>query len=244
MYRRVDNSRLVSFTVCAWERVYATNLSRLQRETSKRHKREAHSVLTTAILLPQSLSCYWGKIVSLRMLTNLMLADLRLTTAQQRTIGQDLPSDLYGLPTYFHSAARSRIGRTKRFIDTASILWHIQPSGFFLPSLNKCKCCFSETHNVITFSALQIVVITFTIENAWGHWSLVFRICCEVVQELSGLFHCGKRVMSTRIIAPERDQRPETHASSGPHVIVSAYGDRWLPGAPKRRIAPTGHRVL
>jgi hypothetical protein len=29
------------------------------------------------------------------MLTNLRLADLRLTTAQQRTTGQDLPSDLY-----------------------------------------------------------------------------------------------------------------------------------------------------
>jgi hypothetical protein len=33
--------------------------------------------------------------VSLRMLTNLRLADLRLTTAQQRTTGQNLPSDLY-----------------------------------------------------------------------------------------------------------------------------------------------------
>jgi hypothetical protein len=89
-YRRADNSRPVSFTVSAWERVYATNLSRLQRETSKRHMGEAHSVLTTAILIPQRLSCYWGKIVSLR-----MLAYLRLTTAQQRTIGQNLPSELY-----------------------------------------------------------------------------------------------------------------------------------------------------
>jgi hypothetical protein len=33
--------------------------------------------------------------VSLRMLTNLRLPDLRLTPAQQRTTGQDLPSDLY-----------------------------------------------------------------------------------------------------------------------------------------------------
>jgi hypothetical protein len=33
--------------------------------------------------------------VSLRMLTTLMLADLRLTTAQQRSISQNLPSDLY-----------------------------------------------------------------------------------------------------------------------------------------------------
>jgi hypothetical protein len=33
--------------------------------------------------------------VSLRMLTNLRLADLRLITAQQRTSGQNLPSDLY-----------------------------------------------------------------------------------------------------------------------------------------------------
>jgi hypothetical protein len=51
--------------------VYATNLSRLQRETreteseretSKRPVGEADSVLITAILLPQHLSCYWGKI--------------------------------------------------------------------------------------------------------------------------------------------------------------------------------------
>jgi hypothetical protein len=41
----------------------------------------ARSVLTTAILLPQRLSCYWGKTVSLRMATNLRFADLRLTTA-------------------------------------------------------------------------------------------------------------------------------------------------------------------
>jgi hypothetical protein len=68
-----------------------------ERETSKRHVGEAHSVLITAILLPQRLSCYWGKIVSLRMLTNLKLADLRLTTAQQRSTGQNLPSDPYVL---------------------------------------------------------------------------------------------------------------------------------------------------
>jgi hypothetical protein len=41
----------------------------LHRETNKRHVGEARSVLTAAILLPQRLS-YWGKIVSLRMLTN------------------------------------------------------------------------------------------------------------------------------------------------------------------------------
>jgi hypothetical protein len=74
----------------------ATNLSRLQRETSKRHVGEAHSVLTTAILLPQRLGCYC-KIVSLRMLTNLRLSDFRLATAQQRTTGQNLPSVLYFL---------------------------------------------------------------------------------------------------------------------------------------------------
>jgi hypothetical protein len=94
LYRRADNSGPVSFTVSAWEWVYATNLSRLQRETSKRHVGEAHSALTTVIQFPQRLSCYWGKIVPLRMLTNLRFADLRLTTAQQRPTGQNLPSDL------------------------------------------------------------------------------------------------------------------------------------------------------
>jgi hypothetical protein len=61
-----------------------------ERETSKRHVGEAHSVLATVILLPQRLSCYWGRIVPLR-----MLSELRLATAQQRTTGQNLTSDLY-----------------------------------------------------------------------------------------------------------------------------------------------------
>jgi hypothetical protein len=65
-YRSVEDSRPVSFTAGAWQSVYAMSLSRLQRETSKRHVGEAHSVLTAAILLHQRLSC-WGKIVSLRM---------------------------------------------------------------------------------------------------------------------------------------------------------------------------------
>jgi hypothetical protein len=67
----------------------------------------------------------------------------------------------------------------------------------------------------------------------------VFRISCEVVHELSGLVDCGEEVMSARIIAPEKDRRPETFAPSGPRVILSAYEDVWLPGAPKSRIAPT-----
>jgi hypothetical protein len=37
--------------------------------------------------------------VSLRMLTNLWLSDLRLTTAQWRSTGQNLPSDLYMFET-------------------------------------------------------------------------------------------------------------------------------------------------
>jgi hypothetical protein len=95
IFRSAENSWPVSFTVSAWEWVYATNLSRLERKISKWHMGETHSVLTAVILLPQRLSCYWGKIVSLRMLTNLRHADLRLTTAQQRITGQNLPSDLY-----------------------------------------------------------------------------------------------------------------------------------------------------
>jgi hypothetical protein len=103
-----DNLRPVFSAVSAWEWACATNLSRLQRETrdrerererereiSKQHVGEAHSVLITPVLLPQRLSCYWCKIVSLHMLTNLRLADMRLTTAQQRSTGQNLPSDLY-----------------------------------------------------------------------------------------------------------------------------------------------------
>jgi hypothetical protein len=89
-YKRADNSRPVSFTVSAWEWVYATNLSSLQRETrerSKQHLGEANCVLRAAILLLQCLSRYWGKTVSLRVLINLKLADFRLTTAQQRSTG-------------------------------------------------------------------------------------------------------------------------------------------------------------
>jgi hypothetical protein len=37
-YRHADNSRPVSITVSAWERVYAMKLSRLQRETRERER--------------------------------------------------------------------------------------------------------------------------------------------------------------------------------------------------------------
>jgi hypothetical protein len=40
-----------------------------EREISKLHRGEAHSILTTAILLPQRPSCYGGKIVSFHMFT-------------------------------------------------------------------------------------------------------------------------------------------------------------------------------
>jgi hypothetical protein len=87
----------VSFTVSAWESMLRTYLvcREKERETSKLHVGDGHSVLITAILLPKRLCCYWGKTVSLRMLTNLRLADLRMTTAQQRSTVQNLPSDLY-----------------------------------------------------------------------------------------------------------------------------------------------------
>jgi hypothetical protein len=61
-----------------------------ERETNKRQVGEAHSLLITAILLSQRITCYCGKIVSLRMITNLRLADLGLTTAQQTSTGQNL----------------------------------------------------------------------------------------------------------------------------------------------------------
>jgi hypothetical protein len=65
-YRCVDTSRAVPFTVSALQLVYATNLSRLQRETkrekereiSKRHVAGAHSIRITALLLLLRLSCY------------------------------------------------------------------------------------------------------------------------------------------------------------------------------------------
>jgi hypothetical protein len=83
-------------------------------ETGKRHVGAAHSVLKTSILLPKRVSCYWGKIVLLRMLTNLRLADLCLTTAQQRSTGQNLPSNLYvclkltSLKVHFKCTSESR----------------------------------------------------------------------------------------------------------------------------------------
>jgi hypothetical protein len=94
-YRRADNCRPVPFTVSAWEWVYATNLSRLQRETRGEGEREEQAngtwekhkytnnsdpITSTSELLSET--------VSLRMLTNLRFADLRLTTAQQRATGQ------------------------------------------------------------------------------------------------------------------------------------------------------------
>jgi hypothetical protein len=99
IYRRTDNSWSVSFSVSAWVWVYASNLPRLRiykRERNKQTERGKSTQCTKAeILLPQRLNCYWRKIVSLRMLTNLRLPDLRLATEQQRSSGQNLPSYLY-----------------------------------------------------------------------------------------------------------------------------------------------------
>jgi hypothetical protein len=68
IYRRADKFWAVPFTVSPWEWVYAKNSPRLERETrerdtSKRHVGK-HSLLISAILLPQHLRCYWGKIKS------------------------------------------------------------------------------------------------------------------------------------------------------------------------------------
>jgi hypothetical protein len=61
-----NESMLRTYLVCREKQEKET-------ETSKWQVGEAHSILITAILLPQRLSCYRGKIVSLRMLTNLRL---------------------------------------------------------------------------------------------------------------------------------------------------------------------------
>jgi hypothetical protein len=102
-YRRADNSRLMSFTVSAWECLCYEIISSAarnerQKKSSKRHVGEGHSVLITAILLPQRMRCCWGKIVPLRMITNFRLRDLRLTTAQQRSTGQNLPIECQLMP--------------------------------------------------------------------------------------------------------------------------------------------------
>jgi hypothetical protein len=67
-----------------------------EREREKQTKcgRSTQCTNTSDPLLP-CVSCYWGKTVSLCMLINLRLADLNLTTAQQRSTGQNLLSDLY-----------------------------------------------------------------------------------------------------------------------------------------------------
>jgi hypothetical protein len=126
LYRRTDNSRPMSFTVSAWEWVYATNLSRLQRETKRERERgrnkqtargrstqytnNSDPITTTSDLLLR-------QIVWLRMLTNLRLADLGLITAQQRSTDQNLPSDLY-----------TRVVRKRRFPmifhNEKHVYWH------------------------------------------------------------------------------------------------------------------------
>jgi hypothetical protein len=97
-----------------------------ERETSKRHVGETHSVLITAILLFQRLSCYWGKTMSLRMLTNLRLADLRLTAAQQRCTGQNLPSDLYRREIGMQQARREVLNTRNNWpADSGGGTWNV-----------------------------------------------------------------------------------------------------------------------
>jgi hypothetical protein len=62
-----------------------------------------------------------------------MLAELRLTTAQQRTIGQNLPSDLYLCiqPTYNPTVARRAVTRPLQRVQiTAVIRAFGSPSAF------------------------------------------------------------------------------------------------------------------
>jgi hypothetical protein len=110
-YRRDETVRPLFFKVSAWEWVYGTNSTRACKYQARglvgmvaAVGRGGHVLPKgtpgfeiTAILLPQRLSWYWRKIVSLRMLTNLRLTDLRVTTAQQRSTGWNLPSVLYFL---------------------------------------------------------------------------------------------------------------------------------------------------
>jgi hypothetical protein len=57
VYRRADNSRPVCPSLSAHESESMLRTC-LQREASKRHVGEAHSVQITVILLLQRLSCY------------------------------------------------------------------------------------------------------------------------------------------------------------------------------------------
>jgi hypothetical protein len=60
--------------------------------------------------------------MSLRMLTNLTLADLRLTTAQQRSAGQNLPSDLY-FPTCQPRLEQVTYDIQARYVTVSHISW-------------------------------------------------------------------------------------------------------------------------
>jgi hypothetical protein len=51
----------------------------------------------------------------MRMLTNLRLADLRLSTVQQRSTGQNLPSDLYVYIDWSEESLNN--GNITRFMD-------------------------------------------------------------------------------------------------------------------------------
>jgi hypothetical protein len=82
MYYCADISWPVSFTVSAWERVYATNcrenIRRLAAGKQLARGNSTQYILITAILLAQRLTSYWGNIVSLRMLMNLGVRPLRI----------------------------------------------------------------------------------------------------------------------------------------------------------------------
>jgi hypothetical protein len=72
----------------------------------------------------------WGKIMSLRMLTNLRLAGLRLTTAQQRSSGQNLPSDVYSYfcrekLRCFHSESQWTEDRRQNSCDLTETLYPV-----------------------------------------------------------------------------------------------------------------------
>jgi hypothetical protein len=147
-------------------------------KTSKRQVGKAHTVLITAILLTQRLSCYWGKIVSRR--TNLRLADLRPTTAQQRSTRQNLPSLLYycWLPLVW-----------RQWFGLVECCWRFQHSHLGSRPRGTHERIFRLTVvTVLTASNSSFVVVSWVFVVGVTHWT-------DVSAALGWLFPLGRALL-------------------------------------------------
>jgi hypothetical protein len=205
-YRRADNSRPVSSTVSAWEWVYATNLSRLQRETKDREREKlANGTWEKHTVYWQQRSYY----LNVRVATEATWCHCSCSPIlgsqncvwplrNREPTGQNLPSDLYFLVTGAVGACRSEnlwddyLSIANRMLQIANIfIWgRLFPSFVDKPSMQNNFSLFSSSSSLCEFynllprdvnSRLRFIFpLTWFKDGIQKSYLMQFRMMCLI----------------------------------------------------------------